>query len=224
MARLVWIAAALMGFTGCVSSRAFLPTEHVTGFSPRGDYSAAEYSIMEGGQALADVKLWSAGATRDASDAEPRTRVRVGIELKNNGDAPVSFDPKQMYLEELPKPGVEPGRTGPTRVEGETLVPPGQTRQLDIWFALPSSVWPSDVPGFRVAWSVAGERVHSRKTPFLRAVDMGGVAPWSPYYGIYSPWYYPGIYYGYSGLYGPWPYRYSGWPPPRRGRIYYVPR
>ena len=51
MARLALIVAALMGFTGCVSSRAFLPTEHVTGYSPRGNYSASEYSIVERGQA-----------------------------------------------------------------------------------------------------------------------------------------------------------------------------
>src|SRR5690349_11994669 len=125
------MVAALMGFAGCVSSRAFLPTEHVTGFSPRGDYSAAEYPIMERGQALADVKLWSTGALRDSSDADPRTTVRVGFELENHGDTPVRLDPKQLYLEEMPKPGVEPGRTPPARVEGDTLVPPGQTRQLD---------------------------------------------------------------------------------------------
>lgn len=224
MARLALIVAALMGFTGCVSSRAFLPTEHVTGLSPRGDYSAAEYPIVERGQTLADVRLWTTGATRDSSDAEPQTLVRVGFELENHGDTPVRLDPKQLYLEEMPKPGAEPGRTPAARVEGETLVPPGQRRQIDVWFALPGSVWPSDVPGFRVAWSVAGERRHSRKTPFLRAVDTGGPAPWAPYYGVYSPWYYPGIYYGYSGLYGPWPYRYRGWPPRGRGRIYYLPR
>lgn len=224
MARLALIVAALMGFTGCVSSRAFLPAEHVTGYSPSGDYPAAEYPIMERGQTLADVKLWSAGATRDASDADPRTTVRVGFELENHGDTPVRLDPKQLYLEEMTKGDAPPGRSAAAHVGGDTVVPPGQTRRIDVAFALPSSVWPTDLPGFRVAWSVVGERVHSRKTPFLRAVDMGGPAPWYPYYGVYSPWYYPGIYYGYSGLYGPWPYRYRGWPPPWRGRIYYVPR
>jgi hypothetical protein len=191
VARLALIVAALMGFTGCVSSRAFLPAEHVTGYSPRGDYSAAEYAIVERGQTLADVKLWSAGATRDASDADPRTIVRVGFELENHADVPVRLDPKQLYLEEMAKGDAAPGRTAPADVAGETLVPPGQTRQIDVEFALPSSVWPSDVPGFRVVWSVVGERMHSRKTPFLRAVDVGGPDPWYPYYGVYSPWYYP---------------------------------
>jgi hypothetical protein len=224
MARLALIVAALMSFAGCVSSRAFMPTEHVTGFSPRGDYYAAEYPIVERGQTVADVKLWSAGAIRDASDAEPRTTVRVAVELDNHGDAPLRLDPKQLYLEEIPKPGATPGRTTPARIEGETLVQPGQTRKVDVAFDLPRSVWPSDVPGFRVAWSVVGERVHSRKTPFLRALEVGRTDPWSPYYSPYYGWYYPGLYSGYP-FYGSWPYLYRTWPSPWRGpRIYYVPR
>jgi hypothetical protein len=224
MARLLLIVAALMSFAGCVSSRAFMPTEHVTGFSPRGDYYAAEYPIVERGQTVADVKLWSAGAIRDASDAEPRTTVRVAVELDNHGDAPLRLDPKRLYLEEMPKAGATPGRTTPAQVEGDTLVPPGQTRKVDVAFDLPRSVWPSDVPGFRVAWSVVGERVHSRKTPFLRALEVGGNDPWSPYYSPYYGWYYPGLYSGYP-FYGSWPYLYRTWPPPWRGpRIYYVPR
>jgi hypothetical protein len=222
MARLALAGAALI-FTGCVSSRAFLPTEHVTGFSPRGDYSAAEYTLIEGGQTLADVKLWSTGATRDGSDDDPRTTVRVGFELSNHGDAPIRLDVERLYLEEMPKPGAEPGRTAPAHVEGDTRVPPGQTRQVNVAFALPSSVWPRDVPGFRVAWSVVGERVHSRKTPFSRAVEVRGPDPWYPYYSPYPGWYCPGFYYGRPRLYGPWPYRYRSWPW-RGPRIYYVPR
>jgi len=214
-----------MCFAGCVSSRAFLPTEHVTGLSPSGDYYAAEYPIVERGQSLAEVKVWSAGAIRDASDDAPRTTVRIGFELTNHGDSPIRLEPKQLYLEELPASGATAGRSTPAHVDGDTLVPPGQTRHVDAAFDLPSSVWPSDVPGFRVAWSLVGERVHSRKTPFLRAVDAGGPGPWSPYNAPYSSWYYPGMYYGYPGFYGAWPYRYRMWPPPWRGpRIYYVPR
>ena len=87
----------------------------------------------------------------------------------------------------------------------------------------PSSVWPSDVPGFRVAWSVVGERVHSRKTPFLRALDLNRYDPGYPYYG---GWYFYGSFYGYPGYYGGWPYRYYyGWPAPWRGpRVIRGPR
>lgn len=221
MARLALIVAALMSFTGCVSSRAFLPTEHVTGLSPRGDQYAAEYPIVEGGQTLGELKVWSSGALRDASDDAPRTTVRVGFELDNHGDRPIRLDAERLYLEEMPKKNAQPGRSSPAHIEGDTVVPPGQARQINVAFELPRSVWPSDVPGFRVAWSVLGERAHSRKTPFLRAVETGGPDPWSPYYTPYYGWYYPGPYLGYRSFYGSWPYRYRAWPPPWRGpRIY----
>ena len=79
---------------------------------------------LERGQTLADVKLWSLGATRDGSDDEPRTTVRVGFELENQGDTPVRLDAKQLYLEEMPKSGAEPGRTPPARVEGRPRTSP----------------------------------------------------------------------------------------------------
>jgi len=224
MARLALLVAALMSFAGCVSSRSFLPTEHVTGFSPRGSYYAAEYPILEGGQSLGEVRVWTSGAVRDASDDDPRTTVRVGFELENHGESTIRLDEKRLYLEEMREAGVAGGRVPLTHLDGEALVPPGQTRQIEVAFELPSSVWPSDVPGFRVAWSVVGERVHSRKTPFLRELRTGAGNPWSPYYGPYSSWYYPGLYYGYPGFYGAWP-RYGGWPVPWNGpRIYRGPR
>lgn len=223
MARLALIVAALTSFVGCVSSRAFLPTEHVTGLSPRGTYYAAEYPIVERGQSLAEVKVWTSGAVRDASDDDPRTRVRVGFELNNHGDAPIRLDAERLYLEEMTESGGAPGRSRAAHIDGETQVPPGQTRQVEVSFELPSSVWPSDVPGFHVAWSVVGERAHSRKTPFLRALDLNRYDPTYPYYG---GWYFYGSFYGYPGYYGGWPYRYYyGWPAPWRGpRVIRGPR
>jgi hypothetical protein len=213
----VWIGlfAALIFTSGCVSSRAFMPTEHVTAFSPGGSQYAAEYPIVESGSSLGDVKVWSDGATRDGSDAEPRTTVRVGFELSNHAGAPLRFDAKQLFLEELARKGEPAGRVPPTSVAGETLVPPGQSRQLDVRFTLPSSVWPSDVPGYRVAWSVVGRRVHSRKTPFARVV-----APPRPV----DAWYYPYYGYYYPGFYGSWSFGYRGWPPPWRARRLYIIR
>jgi hypothetical protein len=100
----------------------------------------------------------------------------------------------------------------PARVDGDTLVPPGQNRRLDVLFTLPSSVWPSDVPGYRVAWSVVGRRLHSRKTSFARVAPPRPVDAGYPYYGYYYP-----------GFYGSWSFGYRGWPPPWRARrLYFV--
>ncbi len=200
--------------TGCVSSRAFAPAEHVSAFSPRGQHYAAEYPIVERGQTVGEVKLWSAGASRDGSDEEPRTTVSVAFEVSSHGRMPLRFDAERLYLLEMPKQGTTPGRLSPSRVQGELLVPPGQSRQIEASFTLPSSVWPSDVPGFRVAWSVVGQLQHSRKTPFLKVIGSSPIDPWYPYYSPYYGYYYP-------GFYGSWSYRYRGWPPPRRMRRFY---
>jgi hypothetical protein len=204
------LCAALLVLSGCVSSRSFMPAEHVTAFSPGGTHYAAEYPIVEGGTTVGDVKVWSQGAERDASDAEPHTTIRVGFEVANHDGETLRFDLERLHLEEMPKEGSPPGRVPAASVDGDPIVPSGQTRQIDVTFALPSSVWPSDVPGYRVAWSVAGTKVHSRKTPFLRSVDTRPLDPWYPSYGYYPGYYYP-------GFYGSWSFRYR-WPPPWRLR------
>jgi hypothetical protein len=223
-----WALAVALLFLipGCVSSRAFVPAEHVTAFSPEGDSYAAEYSLVEGGRARGNVKVWSEGASRDASDENPQTILRVSFEVDNHAASPLRFDGGHLYVEELAKPGATPGRTRATHVEGDLLVPSGERREIEASFALPSSVLPSDIPGYRVGWSVVGERRHTRTTPFLRAVAPGYADPWytyySPYYGYYPYGYYPGFYGSWSLGYRIWPtwgsYRYSA---PRR---YYAPR
>jgi hypothetical protein len=194
--------------SGCVSSRAFVPAEHVTAFSPGGGHLAAEYPIIEAGQSLGEVKVWSAGAVRDGSADDPRTTVRIGFELSNHAEAPLRFDRERLFLEEVPGNRPAKGRLLPAQIGGDLLVPPGESRQVDVSFVLPESVWPSDVPGYRVAWSVVGRRAHSRKTPFLHAPEPARASVWSPYYGPYYGSYY------YPGFYGSWSYRYRAWPPP----------
>lgn len=211
-------AAAALLATGCVSSRAFVPSEHVTAFAPDGDDVAAEYSIIEGGDDVGELKLWSEGATRKSSDAEPHTVIELGFELSNHGREPLRFDDQGLYIEELPKKGVRPGRTRPATVTGERLVQPGQSREIHATFALPSSVLPNDIPGYRVRWRILGRRAHARETAFLHAPPAPRYTdPWYPawpYYGYYG-YYYP-------GFYGSWSFGYR-WPPPWRGPRYYVP-
>jgi hypothetical protein len=209
LARLGLIAAALAIAPGCVSSRAFVPSEHVTGFSPDGEQLAAEYTLLEEGETLGDVKVWSDGAVRDGS----HTAVRVTFEIANQSTAPLRFEPRGLFLEEMPESGKTPGRVRPAEVRGDVLVPAGQSRQLTATFALPKGVWPSDVPGYRVGWTLLGHKPHSRKTPFtyVRPREPDPWGPWSgPYYG-----YYP-------GFYGAWPAR-RPWPPPGRFPGYYSP-
>lgn len=199
----------LLGGAGCVSSRAFVPGEHVTAFSPEGGHYAAEYTIMDSGHALAEVKVWSRGASRDGSGDS--TLIHVGFEVNNQSDSALRFDPNQLYLDEVG--ARQPTPVKAARVDGDSRVQPGQNAELDVWFELPRDVWPSDVAGYRVGWTVTNGRRYSQQTPFFHAVNRRDLDPW---YGYSAPY---GVYYGYSSW--PWPYRYRSWPPPRRYRRYY---
>lgn len=206
-ARLCLLLAALVSTSACVSSRAFLPAEHLTAFSPSGEHYAAEYSLTERGEPIGEVKVWSEGARRDGAGAP--TVVRVGFEVKSHGPGALRLDGARVFLEEQAKPGARAGRVRAEPIEGGARVAPGESRELHAEFVLPSSVWPSDLPGYRVAWTVVGERAHSRTTPFLRAAE-----PRSPGYS--------GYWYGYRpGWYGSWGPRYRGWPPPWGYRRYH---
>jgi len=210
------LAGAVLGLGGgCVNSRAFVPTEHVTGFSPSGEQYAAEYSLIEDGESIGEVKVWSDGASRDRAEDGTRTVVRVAFEITNQSSAPLRFDEQRLFLEETPEEGKTPGRERATRVDGGTLVPVGDSRQVTVTFALPSGVWPSDIPGYRVGWTVVARKSHSRKTPFSYVQATREADPWGPYYPAYPGYYYPGFY-GSVGM----GYR---WPPPWRGPRPYPP-
>jgi hypothetical protein len=209
--RLVAAALACLFCVGCISSRAFVPGEHVTGFSPDGEQYAAEYALLEDGETLGDVKVWSEGAARDGS----RTAVQVAFEITNQSREPLRFDAEHLYLEEMPEKGKSPGRERAAKLAGDTLVPAGESRQLAATFLLPSGVWPNDVPGYRVGWTVLASKSHSRKTPFVYLRGPNDLDPWGPAYGPYYGYYYP-------GFYGSWSVRY-GWPPPWRRGPYYAP-
>jgi hypothetical protein len=100
-------------------------------------------------------------------------------------------------------------------LRNDTTVPPGQTRDIDVTFALPNRIWPGDVFAYRVRWTVQAERPYAERTAFMRngfrtAQRFGRYHTyyydpyWVPYgpYGYFSlglgwyPWTYPRYYYG----------------------------
>jgi hypothetical protein len=199
---------SLLGGAGCATSRAFRPAEHVTALSPRGDHYAAEYTVRDASHLIAEVKVWSRGASRDGSDGEAATIVHVGFEVGNLGEAPVRLEPKQLYLDDVVFDDGERDRIRAFRINGDTLVPPGSEREIEVLFSLPEDVWPNDVLGYRVAWQLSNGGSYSQKTPFLRAVNRRDADPLYPYVPFY----------GYHSVY--WPYPYGVWPSWRYGRYY----
>jgi hypothetical protein len=202
----------LLGGTGCVTTRAFVPGEHVTGLSPGGDHYAAEYTVRDADHLIAEIKVWALGASRDGS-GDAVTTVYLGFEVDNVGASPVRLDPKRLFLDDVRIDDGEQklARIRPLGIEGDTLIPPGEERTIEVSFALPDDVWPSDVRGYRVAWQLTNGGSYSQKTPFLRAANLRRGDPY-PYYGTSLGFYMYGAY-----PYGAWPswrYRryYPGWP------------
>jgi hypothetical protein len=201
------IGLALLAGTGCVSTRAFVPGERVTALSPRGNHFAAEYAVSDGSHPIAEVKVWSRGATRDGDG----TIIHVGFQVDNVGAAPVQLEPAQLYLDDVKLEEGELDRIRPSSTNGETTVPPGEEREVEVSFQLPDDVWPGDVLNYRVVWRLRNGGSYSQKTPFIRARGQDYADPsFSFSYGYYG--FYPGYSY--------WPYGYRAWPSWRYRRYY----
>lgn len=197
-----------LGQAGCASTRYFAPAEHVTALSPSGAELAAEYTVREGAEQIAEVKLWSTGATRNAGDDDDdATVVRVGFEINNRSNAPVRLDTQRVFLEDVKLDDGSIERVRPATVDGATVVEPGREGEVSISFQLPGGSWPGDVRSYRVAWVLTNGGTYEQKTPFVfvrRREDYG-----HPYYW-YSPYYYWGPYPGW--YYGPYRHRaLPGW-------------
>jgi hypothetical protein len=205
---------------GCASMRGFVPGEHVTGLSPDGGRPAAEYSVRSESHAVADVKVWSQGATRNTGpEDDGATVIAVGVEIDNRSDVPVRLDTRTLALEQVQIAGQTISRIAVLRVDGSPEVAAGAEGQLVALFRLPGDVYPSAVKGYRVAWTLANGGTYRQKTPFLAAAPGYAEDPWPysyPYY--YSPPpYYPFYYDAYPRWY--W-YRNRGWPGWRHRRYY----
>lgn len=204
--QLLVLLLALLAGTGCVSSRAFIPGEHVTALSPRGSYYAAEYAVREASHPIAEAKVWSRGIVRE----DGRTTVHVSFQVDNVSEEAVRLDVAQLFLDDVKLERGELDRIRPSSLNGEALVPPGQEREIDVEFTLPESIEPDDVINYRVVWGLRNGGVYSQKTPFLRAARRRHDPAFSLYYNYYG--YYPGYSY--------WPYTYRAWPSYRYRRYY----
>ncbi len=207
---LLW--ASLAG-VGCVSSRAFVPTEHVTALSPNRQL-AAEYTVREDDRLVAEVKLWALGATRNAGEEDDdATVVQVGFEIQNHTGDVVRLETKDLALQDVKLGDGVVDRVPLLRVSGASEVRAGEEGELTAVFRLPGGVWPSEVRSYRVSWTLTNGGRYHQKTPFVAAPAR--------YYDDWPYYYYSPFYFQFSGgWYYPYPYRYRLLPA-RRYRRYY---
>lgn len=208
-ALLLWISFAALG---CASGRAFVPAEHVTALGP-GRQLAAEYTVREDNRLVAEVKLWARGATRNSTDEDDdATVVQVGFEIQNHTDGVVRLDTKELSLSDVKLEDEVIARVPLLRVSGSPEVRAGEEREIIAVFRLPGGVWPSEVLGYRVAWTLTNGGKYRQVTPFLPEARRY-------YYDDYPGYYYSPYYFEIYGGWG-WPYRYYR-PAPWRYRRYY---
>ena len=209
----------LTAVSGCASSQAFMPAEHVTGLSPRGDQYAAEYRLEGEHGFLGEAKVWSQGAYQEEIDGNDATVVRIAFVVDNAVHAPLRLDIQRLSLEDVDLGDGTIGRISPLRVEGDPVVPAGEEREVQAIFVLPEDVWPRSVRAYSVAWAVTNGSRYAQRTPFVRVIEPRDdyfVPSFGIYYGYYSPLYGRRFSGRRGGYYDPfWPYA------PRR---YYAPR
>lgn len=223
-----WLGLLLMT-AGCWQPRYFEPRENLSGSSPAGR-PAAVYPVGQSGDDTrsGQLRVWSDGARARYTDAgEEVVDLHVGVELENNGAAPLELELGSLRLEQLRLSGQPSAALPPAAVEGSPRAEAGETARVDVVFRPPAR-YPRDVDSFGVRLSVrgGGDVLLRQLTPFAPApppgfygpgygawgAGYGGAAvwggpPWGGAYGWGRPWGYGPGPWGWGGGWGP------GWGP-----------
>ncbi len=201
--------ALVAALAGCRSTAAdqdrFRPVETAQG-SETGP-SGAYYELRSDRGSLGDAKVgWRGFGVGD----DDTTAVRISMRLRNDSEVPLSLNRERTELEmkvgQAPEWVVGP----PSDIQGESTVPPGEIRRLELIFDLPEGADLDEVRWFELNWSVASggadEQVTqvSYSTPFVQEGRRRYRPRWSGYYGTYP--YYASPYWGYPGYYSPYYY------------------
>jgi len=197
------LSAVLFG-SGCGTPQAFMPAARVAELSPGNPQLAADYVMEDKGQRLGDAKVWSKGVFRDSGEGKTTTIAHVGFVIQNTTNAPLRFDEKRLMLEDVQLNDETIYEIPPATIDGELVIPPAQTRSVDVAFDLPYRVWPGDVLVYRVRWTIDHGAPYTGRTAFVRNGFRSGRYPAHAYLGYpYDGGFYP---YGYPYGYGPYGY------------------
>ena len=182
-------ASVIVACGGSTTPESFEPGERATAQSPQG-YTAAEYELATRRGDLGDVKVWSRGARVMAVNGVERTVVHVGFEVENSSDREIELQDLSLDSAMLDRQILS--AIQPARIEGATLIEPGQMKQIDAYFPLPAGVSPQEVDAFRIRWRIRGPGVvYSQHTPFIENVSETVAYYYTPYYDpFYYDWYF----------------------------------
>ncbi len=173
MKRYIGVGLGVLLF-GCGGSQLFDATGHATGISPQG-LAAAEYDLWGPLGNTGEVRVWSTGAYHGDVDGEPATIIDVVFDLQNVGqqtmllsDLRLGANVEHIRLRNLT----------PVRVDGSSVVVPGDESRVHAYFAVSSKIDPNRLYGFRVSWKLEqGDRRFAQRTPFMQAPTYASYAP-----------------------------------------------
>jgi hypothetical protein len=191
-----WHAGLLLAglaAVGCGSSADYVATENTQKVGP--DLRAAYYELEVGGQNVGDVRVWSPGGYKTEIDGEKERVVQGAMRIRNDSDQPLTLQLDRTYLEIVVEGHDFLTVEKPSRVQGETTIPPNSSQRVDLFFTLPEGVDPKDVKGFELDWVVeTAAGLYSQSTPFSRERDQTryGYYPYYPSWYWYDPFWGPG--------------------------------
>jgi hypothetical protein len=170
----VVLAALIIGCAG-ESTGAFSPA---TVSSRAGaTHPATTYDVQVGTQRVAQAKVWTEATEK------PRI-IDVGLDVRNETNAPLSVDVAHSGLEVTTRNAGTVSLPSPTRVGGSPTAAPSDRTVVKLGYALPDAIPANDVLGYRFEWQLTTNAGSVRKTTdFIRTVagDRYGACP--DYYG-----------------------------------------
>jgi hypothetical protein len=188
------LVLAGLAAAGCGSSAEYVATENTQKVGP--DLRAAYYKLNVGGNTIGDVRVWSPGGYKQDVGGEKERIVQAAMRIRNDSDQPVTLQLDHTYMEMVLEGNDFQTVQKPSRIVGETTVPPRSSQRVDLYFELPQGVDPKDVKGFALDWVMQTPTgLYSQSTPFSREQDQyryGWYYPYYPSWYWYDPFWGPG--------------------------------
>jgi hypothetical protein len=182
---------------GCYSDYIYRPAEHAT--AEIHGRTAAQYEIPPQAP-QGDVRLASFGIAKvERQDTGEKQRmVHLRMIVANNSGQPWIVDTRELRID-LPNVGQETAAITRVRDGQEPVVqvPPGASRQIDLFYALPQGMEKaSKLPQFDAVWAVrTPAQTVVERTPFDRLQVIPtyayGYGPGWGWYGWGGPWHDP---------------------------------
>jgi hypothetical protein len=183
---------SLLFLVGCATTQEheiFVPLERAQGQTLEG-YTEALYDISGPGGRFGEVKVWSRGAYTSPEADKPL--IHVGFDVDNRSEEALELAPEQIRLE-----SVQTGEQVLRDIKALSppsiaTIAPDSTGRIELVFALPAHVRPSQVQAFRVAWAVESDGYAFKEfTPFARTAKAEIYVPVHAYFYPYHSHYYP---------------------------------